>query len=472
MGETKRRLATAFLVGAVVAAAAPAALGATAPGGGFDTSRPAQLVATEPGVVIDPILSTGDVVGDYQMTGIPDGLGAYKNGTRKLEIVMNHELDGIAPPVSVGSRISKVTIDRATRKVLAASYLFTGLEGFVRFCSATLATFNGRPLYFTGEEDTPDRGRNGSSIVLDPETGEWDEMRHLGLILHENNVPVKRLSKAFILTTDDDFREPSDGFHAYLYAYIADTWDEALSGDGGALHVWQALGGPDSSNDIAKGQTIPGRFVELTDAETATAATLEAASLAKGFRFSRLEDAATARQHPGRVYFVDTGKLRSETVKGRLYRLDIDPSDPTQASLKLLLDGDTGDDLVNPDNIDTSPQSVVIQEDRNSEHRGGPGRPVPGRPDDLGYGRILVYDIKSGSVRAVAIPATPVPAQRPGDWESSGVINAQTLLGEDWWLVDVQAHGRTAPQPGLDLQPTLVPNGEDGQLLAIKIPRS
>jgi hypothetical protein len=149
-------------------------------------------------------------------------------------------------------------------------------------------------------------------------------------------------------------------------------------------------------------------------------------------------------------------------VKGRLYQLDVDPSDPTKASLTLLLDGDAGDDMVNPDNLDTSAHSVVLQEDRNSEHRGAE---VAG-----GFGRIIVYDIKSGSLRHVAYAATPPPL-RPGTWESSGVLNAQSLLGSDWWLVDVQAHSTTRAQPG----PSLVPNsstGEDGQLLAIKIPNT
>jgi hypothetical protein len=33
----------------------------------------------------------------------------------------------------------------------------------------------------------------------------------------------------------------------------------------------------------------------------------------------------------------------------------------------------------------------------------------------------------------------------PGTWESSGMIDASRLLGEDWWLLDVQAHDQTAP---------------------------
>ena len=65
---------------------------------GVKTDNPAYLVA-EPGsgVVIDPIISTGDIVGGYQMSGIPDGLGAWKAGGNTLEVVMNHELGRTFP---------------------------------------------------------------------------------------------------------------------------------------------------------------------------------------------------------------------------------------------------------------------------------------------------------------------------------------------------------------------------------------
>ncbi len=435
---------------------------------GFKTAKPAYLVPWTPGngVIVDPILSTGDVVGGYQMSGIPDGLGAYKDGSKAIEVLMNHELEPSAPP-NVYSRISRLRIDRDSRSVLEASYPFTGSEGFARFCSAALEVLNGVPWYFTGEEDVPVSGHDGSSIAMNAVTGEWVETEHFGHVLHENVLPVERLSDAFFLTTDDDFRDPP-AFNAYLYAYIAKTWEGAISGTQGSLYVWKADGTADSSNDIAKGGTIDGHFVPVTQAENANGGALEAASLAKGaFKFSRLEDAAAAQQRPGRVYIADTGKLGSETVKGRLYQLDIDPSDPTNASLTLLLDGEGPDDLINPDNIDTSTEAVVIQEDRNSEHR-GPAPTVLGRPNDSGYGRVLVYGIKTGSLRPVARPNT-TPPLRPGEWESSGVINAQTFFGEGWWLMDVQAHRQTAPQPG----PSLVPGsstGEDGQLMAVYIP--
>jgi hypothetical protein len=463
-----KRLLLSLALAVVALAATSTTTGASSPG--FKTARPAQLVPWTPGngVVIDPILSTGDIVGGYQMSGIPDGLGAYKTGTATVQVFMNHELEPSVAPNSY-SRISHLTIDRKTRSVLSADYAFTGAEGYSRFCSSTLEVINGTPWYFTGEEDVPTLGHDGSSIAMNAETEEWVDTKHFGHVLHENVVPMERLSKAFFLTTDDDFRDPP-AFNAYLYSYIANTWEGAIAGTEGSLYVWKADGTADSSNDIAKGQTLSGHFVPITQAENASGPALEAASLAKGgFKFSRLEDAAAAQQHPGRAYFADTGKLGSETIKGRIYQIDIDPSDPTKASVTLLLDGDGSDDLINPDNLDASTEAVVIQEDRNSEHRGPLGT-VLGRPNDPGYGRVLVYDIKSGSLKPVARPNT-TPPLRPGEWESSGVINAQTFLGEGWWLMDIQAHRQLAPQPGV----SLLPNssiGEDGQLLAVYIPNT
>ena len=87
----RKVLVIVALVGVALVATATTT-GANSPG--FKTSRPAQLVPWTPGngVVIDPIISTGDVVGGYQMSGIPDGLGSallnynqyYSQGPEKL----------------------------------------------------------------------------------------------------------------------------------------------------------------------------------------------------------------------------------------------------------------------------------------------------------------------------------------------------------------------------------------------------
>src|SRR5918997_530247 len=240
----------------LVAIALVGVAGASHGGPTFDTGKPSYLQPVAPGVVVDPILSVGDTVPGtgsetqppYQMTGIPDGLGAYRNksngrwnwlhgGSKKDEIVivMNHETGVPFPnnPPGVFTRVSRVVIDR-DRKVHDAEYLITGFEGYSRFCSSTLRIVGGRPWYFTGEEAV-DGGHFGSSIALDPETGAFRETRHFGLFQHENVVPL-RLKKWVFLSSEDDFRPgPS-----YLYAWIGDSFGGPLRGQDGQLYVWKA----------------------------------------------------------------------------------------------------------------------------------------------------------------------------------------------------------------------------------------
>jgi Bacterial protein of unknown function (DUF839) len=450
----RRLAALAAIVGA--GALILAGIGSAATDPGFKTAKPAYLVPIAPGVATDPIISTGDVVGGYQMSGIPDGLGAFKDAGDTLQVYMNHELGISFPgvPPGVDTRISNLTLNRATHGVLAGQYRFTGAEGFERFCSATLETINGTPYYLTGEEAIP-VGHDGSSIVMNADTGAWTETPQFGHFEHENVVPVETIKKFMLVSTEDNFRV---GVPSYLFAYIADSFADAVSGDPahGSLYVWRALNSTDTGFTMAKGDTIPGEFVPISQADNANDVTLKAAATTTGaFRFARLEDAAVAFQKPGRVFFADTGKAGEATLAGRVYRLDVDPSDPTKASLTMVLDS-TVDDMANPDNLGTSPQSLMIQEDRENPFR-------------VQYSRVLRYDLNDGSLTPVARVNTLVGL--PGQWESSGIIWAGNLLGGGWWLSSVQAHTLTAPQPG----PTLVPNtavGEDGQLDALFVPGS
>jgi hypothetical protein len=91
---------------------------------GVKTAKQPFLVPTAAGVSVDPILSVGDIVpngpnADYQMSGIPDGLGAYKkpqgrwhwfhSGRSSTAVVMmNHEL-GRSFPQPAGSRCAHLS---------------------------------------------------------------------------------------------------------------------------------------------------------------------------------------------------------------------------------------------------------------------------------------------------------------------------------------------------------------------------
>ena len=472
---------------------------------GVKTAKQPFLVPTAEGVSVDPILSVGDIVpnganADYQMSGIPDGLGAYKKSkgrwhwfhsdrSERAVVMMNHELGRSFPnnPEDVDARISRLEVDTKTHRVHLGEYLFTGLEGYERFCSATLRMIRGEPLYFTGEEAVPIAGQppgpahDGSSIVMNAETGMWRDLGHMGHLQHENLMPLK-LKKWVFATTDDDFRP---GQPAYFYAYFHKSFDLALRGiehepnDG--LHVFVPDAGEERSNAevTTKTQVVNGQWVKLTQAENANDVTLKAAATAKGaFRFDRMEDIARYPKGESRVFLADTGKAPA-TARGRVYVFDFDKRNPYRASMRMILNGDGappngGDDIFNPDNMDASGRVLMIQEDRESAFRAG----TPANSG--GYARVMEYRFSDGRLRSVARVNTPPGAPPnpencagclPGTWESSGIIDVGHVFGRDWWLLDVQAHNSTAPQPG----PTLVPNsstGENGQLLLVKVPGS
>jgi hypothetical protein len=475
-------LAMVVTITIAVAAAATAGPAQT----GFKTAKPAYLVPTAPGVQVDPIISAGDTggaLGTYQMSGIPDGLGDYRGDERnRAVVVMNHELGRSFPnnPPGVDTRISRLEISRTNHSVFAAEYLFEGNEGFERFCSSTLITLDGDPFYFTGEEAIPQANQppgpahDGSSIVMDPDTGMWVETEHFGHFQHENVFPLRLRDKWVFLSSEDDFRpnEPS-----FLYAYISDTFNGGIRGVEGSLYVWKANNAATNSNATVqqKNVPIPGTFVPLTQAENADSTTLKAAAKAKGgFLFDRLEDVAVRPDVRGRTYIAETGKP-PVTSRGRIYQFDINPNNPLEATLRLILNADAStnpDDMYNPDNMEASSRVLMIQEDRESAFRGCAPQGCPPNPPvaDDGFGRVLEYNFRTGQLRSVARVNTPATL-RPGTWESSGIIDASNTLGPNWWLLDVQAHSTTAPQPG----PTLVPGsstGEDGQLLAMFVPGS
>ena len=61
------------------------------------------------------------------------------------------------------------------------------------------------------------------------------------------------------------------------------------------------------------------------------------------------------------------------------------------------------------------------------------------------------------------------PVANKGAWESSGIVDASSVLGPGAFLVDVQAHGWETPVPGGN-DPPAVQQREHGQLLVLRVP--
>jgi hypothetical protein len=431
----------------------PGAMASGTAAGVVTTQRP-FLVPLQDGVVVQPILTTGDVIGAYQMSGVPDGIGWYESSPGVIEVFLNHELHPDFDPS--GSRVSHLTLN-TDGEVTAAEYVIDGTEGYEWFCSSTLEVIDGVPWYLTGEE-SKHSPRKGTSIAIDASTGEVHETPWFGHFGHENVVPVQGLSSAFLGLAEDGFSEFSQ-----LFAYLAGSFDGALGGTEGALRVWVPNRPVDdanpSANDLAKGETMRGQFVRIPRAEDLLPLQLEKLVQSMGaFDFNRIEDMTDDPNDPGTIYFAETGRANQEVTHGRIYRLEVDPERPRHATLSVILDAAAGDDIFSPDNLGISDRALVIQEDRNWKQSG--------------FNRVLVYDLAAGTLTpaARADPDQAIVDERgPGAWESSGVVDVSDVFGSGWWLLDVQGHYSEMSVPDQSLVPDSAA-GEGGQLILLFIP--
>jgi hypothetical protein len=449
------------MLGAVAQDATPAATPRVLAPGALTAERPYLVPAAGAAVAITPLLTAGEMVADYQMAGVPDGLGAYLDGDQAV-VFMNHELSQDEGSLS-DSRVSRLVLDPATGAVLSGTYVVSGTEGYWSLCSASLAGpevgFD-PPVFLTGEE-TWEGPKGGLALAIDAVSGAVTELPWLGHIAHENQVAVPGFEgKTVIVATDDD----SNG--SELYMYVADSPADVLAGKG-QLYVFKADDAAGTS-DVAKGTTLTGQFIPIDQKDNVDGKTLQDKVWADGaFRFVRTEDVTYDRNSPNVIYFTDTGdnedpNLAADgtpfSLNGRLYTMTLDPADPTKVTaFTVLLDGDAGDELRNPDNIDADKTTIMIQEDLNGYNRA---------EDSEAVARIWAYAIADGTLSPVAQLDQSAgdglvdAGDAAGSWESSGILNVSDIFVEGTWLTDVQAHTITAPQFG----------GEDesGQLLIIR----
>jgi hypothetical protein len=203
------------------------------------------------------------------------------------------------------------------------------------------------------------------------------------------------------------------------------------------------------------------------------------------FQFIRTEDLAYDKTNPRVVYIADTGEPRAVAdpttgrlargpssargpyPNGRVFKMTLNAADPLKVdSFEVLIDADAAgynkDGLHNPDNLDTSGNSLMIQEDPIGVNNFNPGEGPTAR--------IWRYDLKSGQLTIVAeVDQSADPTAKAGSWESSGIADASGLFGPGTWLVNVQAHSlwvETAAAEGYTRKL------EGGQLLLLTVPGS
>ena len=343
---------------------------------------------------------------------------------------MNHELTQanisrttIGEPRNRGAIVSKVTLSRHG-EVLAAERAYDDVylentyvgpaateanstRGFGRFCSGSIA---GPPdgfdrwIYFANEEA-------GAPATFSPLGGLsvaiFDNEAHglpkLGHFPWENSLvqPNKHGNQTVIMGMEDG---PADlgaaSINSQVYMYVGTKVHSSASVlrrnglDNGTLYVLAPVNAAQSSEDVFRTGTIQVRWVEIPGAENLSEAQLEAASDARGaFRFARPEDGAFNKENPDHYVFVTTGgapTLPGSTPAndlGRVYSLNLNSDNVLgSASLKVEVNADNviaagGDTAISPDNVDTSDDYLMINEDGTAQSRVRDGREEPRRLD-------------------------------------------------------------------------------------------
>jgi hypothetical protein len=298
------------------------------------------------------------------------------------------------------------------------------------------------------------------------------------------------------LSGDDTFNAPA----SQLYLYKADTTKDVLKDKGGlfAFRVTATeegdideenpFNGANDYGDITETDDWQGEFIPVPDSVAkgrlktiAPQAGLEQWSNDNNvFQFIRVEDIAYDRNEPNVVYFADTGERRARasattgrlergpsTVgtppvtfvgpypNGRIFRIELNPANPLEVtSFSILLNADPGGFnnpavMHQPDNIDTSVNSLMVQEDSTQA------------PNS----RIWRYDFATATWSVVA-------SVNNAAWESSGIVDASAAFGPGAWLVTVQAHDVASfvDQSGPLVPGTTVDKREGGQLLLVQLP--
>ena len=294
---------------------------------------------------------------------------------------------------------------------------------------------------------------------------------------HENSVAIPGYGHPVVLSGDDTFSAPASQLYLYTAESAADVW-----ADGGELWAFKSDDAAiNDYGDLTVGGSVSGEFIPVPQSIARGPQTpLENWSNTNNvFQFIRVEDIAYDRNDPNVVYVADTGEPRAKPSptttrlfrdatgggpypNGRIFKIVLDEDDPTQVqSLSIVIDADAGgysnpNVIHQPDNLETTENSLLIQEDPGSHNQG------------TVYARIWRHDLSGGSTTVAArVDQSLVPASPSGAWESSGIVDASEAFGPGAFLVDVQA-GTLIVQE--EVRGLLTYQREGGQLLLIRIP--
>jgi hypothetical protein len=459
------------------------------------------------------ILTVGDSIGGYRLVGIPDGMGAFRSGYDAFTLLLNHELPfNTGIPRAHGSQgafVSRWRIDpwnfrvkagrdntRSPEQVYtwdrATGQYVQGTTTWNRLCSADLpkrSAFLFRDLgtrtrlYLNGEEyderspvDADNTaGRAFAHIATGPDQGQAWQLPRLGRMAYENVLASPHPQpKTVVMLMDDADRQVDPALtvspsEPYVYVGHKQKQGHPIERAGlanGDLHGIQVFVDgkqvTQESNEFGLGNPEMGyirsgtfKLHSFGDVSAMGGAELQDETIAAGIiRLQRIEDGVWDPRPAYRndFYFVTTGNFRGEgdpaNLNSRLWRLRFyDVEHPELGgTVNILLSGDEGHQMLDNVTMDRRGR-LLMQEDVGNNPR---------------LGKVWLYDVYSQDLVEIAAHNpkffSPQGARLlTEDEESSGIIDASRLLGQGWFLLDVQAH--------VDLtDPALV---EGGQLLAM-----
>lgn len=443
------------------------------------TTTPYVWPSVSGGTVIS-VLTAGDVVGGYTLSGIGDGMGALDNGGPTFTLLVNHELAATQGTVrahgQTGAFVSQWEINKSNLQVLSGSdliqdvYLWTGttytlynaanpsvLTRFGRFCSADLpevtAFYNPKTgkgtqdrIFMNGEE-TGSEGRCLAHIATGAEAGHTYQLPHVGRYSYENAVASPYPSDKTIVIGLDD----STPGQVYVYVGSKKTTGNTIEKAGlfgGKLYGIGVVGMLNEQNSVFSAPNTPFNLIDLGSVENLTGSTLNTNSNNAGVtNFLRPEDGAWDPNRPTDFYFLTTNSFNAPSRMWRLRFTDIEKPE-LGGTITAVIDGTEGVKMMDNLTMDNHGH-VLIQEDPGGNNHRAKVWEYNIFTDALTM--ILDHDstrFQTGGANFITI-----------DEEASGVIDAQGILGAGWFMQYNQIH---ASQPS--------PVVERGQLQAFFSP--
>jgi hypothetical protein len=462
----------------------------------------------------------------------------------ELGDTVGYEYELASGATLVGGRVSYFDIDARTLGIIDAGLAYdtiynrageevttetpldsASIEGLSRLCAANLMEAdqfgNGRgfadTIFFTGEETD-----GGTEFALDVANNELWALPWLGVAAWESVTELDTGSQDHVALIIGDDRGP-----APLLMYVGEK-DVDFNNDGninflerngltgGKLYTWvaddAAILNPSDFNGT--GNSTGGQFIEIDIYDEtgllpgydalgfATQETQDAlVASVNGFLMSRPEDTATNPNDGTQAVVASTGRqgiFEDADVWGTTYIVDVDFTniDSPTADLNILFDGNDFETngfshpdfgLRSPDNLDWADDGLIyLQEDRaisSSLFGATSGEEASIWTIDPNVANPETTLIRVAQIDRSAVPTTqsdPVPTDI-GNWESSGILDISTLVGNapgTVMLFDVQAHslrnGTIISNPGVDTngdgtitrQDNLVEGGQLSLLIA------